>query len=259
VDCRVGSTTGRLRCRCPEIQLEQLGHPLRPKSVGSRLLVLLAAAVIALSAAVGAQTLGRTPAARGAAPAPATAPKKVAPEMTCPTPLGIGIKTKIAFCDVMAGRDPAEGIVITLPPHRGPVTLTFDLHNRETYSEEQVKANRAYARYTAVIGALTMDNTLISLAAIQSEFRNAADLVDRIGGGAGPAGLKAVAPTGTEHIMLTIPEREDKVSILGEKLTVERDGTTATYASPGRPIAVIREVMIEYRPGPPPRPARGRR
>ena len=59
---------------------------------------------------------------------------------------------------------------------------------------------------------------------------------------------------GTEHIMLTIPEREDKVSILGEKLTVERDGTTATYASPGRPIAVISEVMIEYRPGPPPRP-----
>src|SRR5207245_8917804 len=87
VDCRVGSTTGRLRCRCPEIQLEQLGHPLRPKSVGSRLLVLLAAAVIALSAAVGAQTRGRTPATRGAAPAPATAPKKVAREMTCPTPL----------------------------------------------------------------------------------------------------------------------------------------------------------------------------
>ena len=50
-------------------------------------------------------------------------------------------------------------------------TLTFDLHNRHTYSEEQVRANRAFARYTATIGVLTMDNTLISRAAVQNEFR----------------------------------------------------------------------------------------
>ena len=49
--------------------------------------------------------------------------------MSCPTPLGIGVRTKLVFCDVMTGRDPAEGIIITFPPHRGPVTLTFDLHN----------------------------------------------------------------------------------------------------------------------------------
>jgi len=41
------------------------------------------------------------------------------------------------------------------------------------------------------------------------------------------------------------------VSILGEKLTVERLDGTATYSSPGRPIAVISNVMIEYRPLPP--------
>ena len=41
------------------------------------------------------------------------------------------------FCDVMSGRDPAAGILIPLPPHRGPVTLSFDLHNRHTYSEER--------------------------------------------------------------------------------------------------------------------------
>ena len=40
------------------------------------------------------------------------------------------------FCDVLTGRDPAGGIIITLPPHSGPVTLSFDLHNRHTYSEE---------------------------------------------------------------------------------------------------------------------------
>ena len=220
-----------------------------------RTTVLLMFVLFGTSDSAAPQTRRRAT-TRRAPPPPAL--KTVAPEMSCPTPLGTGIRTKLVFCDVMTGRDPAEGIIITFPPHRGPVTLTFDLHNRETYSEEQVKANRAYARYTAVIGALTMDNTLVSRAAIQSEFRRAADLIDRVGGGAGPAGLKAVAPTGVEHITLSIPESEQKVSILGEKLTVERaDGNPATYSSPGRPIAVISNVMIEYRPGPPPRtPAR---
>jgi hypothetical protein len=86
---------------------------------------------------------------------------------------------------------------------------------------------------------------------VQSEFRTAKDLVERIGGGAGPGGLKAVAPTGTEPITIAIPAAEDEVSILGEKLTVERiEGSPATYSSPGRPIAVISNVKIEYRPGP---------
>src|SRR5262249_41374412 len=102
---------------------------------------------------------------------------------------------------------------------------------------------------------LTTDNTLISRAAIQSEFRNATDLVDRIGGGAGPGGLKAGAPTGTEHITITIPEREEKVSLLGEKLTVERPDGSPRYPSPGRPIAVVSNVMIEYYPAPPPKPS----
>jgi hypothetical protein len=169
------------------------------------------------------------------------------------------VKTKANFCDVLTGRDPAGGILITLPPHKGPVTLTFDLHNRQTYSEEQVQAHRAYARYTATIGIFTMDNTLISRAAVQNEFRTGADLVDRISGGAGPGGVKAVAPTGTETISVTIPESESEVSVLGEKLTVERVDGTATYASLGRPIAVLSDVKIEYRPGPPPKPAKKKR
>lgn len=176
--------------------------------------------------------------------------------MMCPAPLGIGVSTKVSFCDVMTGEDPAAGVLIAMPPHTGPVTLTFNLHNRHTYSEEQVKANRAYSRYTATIGVLTMDNHLIGRAVVQSEFRNISDLIDRIGGGAGPVGVKAVAPTGSESISITIPELEDQVSILGEKLSQERivDGGPTSYASPGRPIAVISNVMIEYRPAPPPKP-----
>ena len=207
---------------------------------------LLAAGFLALLVIpVFAQT--RRPARR-----PPTPPvlKKIAPEMVCPAPLGTGVKTNQAFCDLMTGRDPAAGILVKLPPHRGPVTLTFDLHNRHTYSEEQVKAGRAFTRYTATIGVLTMDNTLISRAVVQNEFRTAADLVDRVGGGAGPGGVKAVAPTGTESISIVIPDTEDEISILGEKLTVERADGNATYTQPGRPIADISNVMIEYRPGP---------
>lgn len=211
--------------------------------------------VLTASPDVGvAQT--RRAAPRRAAPPPAL--QTEAPQIICPAPLGAGVKTDLTFCDVMTGRDPAGGILITFPPHRGPMTLTFDLHNRHTYSAEQVKDPRlAFSRYVAGIGVLTMDNTLVSRAAVESEFRTAADLVDRIGGGAGPAGVKAVAPTGLESITITVPEAENQVSILGEKLTVERADGVATYSSPGRPIAIVSNIQITYRPAPAPRaPAR---
>ena len=171
--------------------------------------------------------------------------------MTCPSPLGTGIRTKLMFCDVLTGRDPAQGILIKFPPHRGSLILSFDLHNRHTYSEDEMRSKRGFASYTAGIGVLTLDNTLISRAAVASEFRKAEDLVDRISGGAGPGGVKAVAPVGAEPVAIEIPADIDDVSILGEKLTVVRaDGVPATYAAPGRPIAIISNVMVEYTPGP---------
>src|SRR5262249_21715772 len=199
------------------------------------------ALALVLAAPVSAQT--RKPGQKPAAP-PAAAPKKVAPDTTCPTPLGVGVKTHLSFCEVMAGRDPAGGVLVQVPPHKGPATLPCDLHNLHTYSEEQVRAKRAFARYTATIGVLTMDNTLISRAVVQNEFRAASDLVDRVGGGAGPGGVKAVAPTGTEPVSIEIPEGELQVSLLGEKLAVERIDGAATYSQAGRPIAVISNVML---------------
>ena len=210
-----------------------------------------AIAIALLVAAPASAQTRRTP-ARKAPPPPVT--KTVAPDIVCPTPLGVGVKTKLAFCEVMAGRDPAAGVLIAVPLHKGPATLTFDLHNLHTYSEEQVRAKRGFARYTATIGVLTMDNTLISRAVVQNEFRTAADLVDRVGGGAGPGGVKAVAPTGIESVSIAIPEGETEVSLLGEKLTVDRVDGSATYAQAGRPIAVVSNVMLEYTPGPPPKP-----
>ena len=208
--------------------------------------------IVVLSVTLSAQTRRPPVARKPPAPQP---PVKEAADVICPTPLGIGVNTKLDFCDVMSERDPTAGIIVRFPDHKGPVTLTFDLHNRHTYSEEQVKANRAYSRYTATVGVLTMDNTLITRAVVQNEFRKVTDFVDRIGGGAGPGGIKAVGPTGTESVSVVVPEEDTEVAILGEKVTVERLDGNATYSSPGRPVAIVSNIMVEYRPAPPPKPA----
>jgi len=236
-----------------------------------RLTALCIAALIVEASGVGpafsrttvyaqTRTAPRTPARRTPArPAPLP-PLKTEPVMImCPNPLGEGVRTKLMFCDVLTGRDPMDGILVDLPPHVGNVTITFDLHNRHMYSEELIKSNRAYRRYTATIGVLTMDNTLVSRAVVQSEFRTAGDLVDRIGGGAGPGGVKAVAPTGSEPISIEIPETENRVSILGEKLAVERIDGVDNFTLPGQPVAIISNVMLQYRPAPPKRAPAPRR
>jgi hypothetical protein len=95
-----------------------------------------------------------------------------------------------------------------------------------------------------------------------NEFRSAADLVDRISGGSGPAGLKAVAPTGSEAISIKVPAEEQSVSILGEKLNVVRVDGVDNFTASGRPVALISNVRITYTPAPPkpgPKPAPTRR
>ena len=101
-----------------------------------------------------------------------------------------------------------------------------------------------------------MDNTLISRAVVQNEFRTGS----RSGGPhrrrRRAGGVKAVAPTGTEPISITIPEAEEQVSILGEKLTVERlDGTATYYVSRAVRSPSSATCMIEYQPAPPPKAA----
>ena len=222
-------------------------------------LVLVALALALVAAPVQAQTK-KTPArrpaparkapARPAAPVPLT---RVPATLVCPSELGDGVTTKRRFCDVLTGLDPRAGVVITVPPHRGPVTLSFEVHNRHTYSAELVTKKQGYRHYTATIGVLLMDGTLIDRAVVDSEFRTERDLYDRVGGGAGPGGVKAVAPTGAEFVQFTLPEGTLEASILGERLTVVRPDGTEQFTAPGRPVATISNVMLEYRPGPPPK------
>ena len=221
---------------------------------------IVVALMLLLATAAGSGVHAQRATTRGRAAAPAT--RTEAAMFGCPSLLGEGVQTKRSFCDVLTGRDAADGIIIKLPPHTGPVTLKFDLHNRHTYSDELIKANRAYRRYTATIGVLTADNTLLTRAVVQNEFRTPVDLVDRVSGGAGPGGVKAVAPTGSEPITVIIPATEESVSILGEKLAVIRaDGpdNPDNFTAPGRPIAIISNATLDYRPAPARRaPARRR-
>lgn len=223
-----------------------------------RIIVAVALALLAVpSHAQTKKAPARRPAPARKAPArPATPPPltRVPATMVCPSELGDGLATRRRFCDVLTGLEPQSGIVVTLPPHTGPVTLSFELHNRHTYSAELVQRKLAYRHYTATIGVLLPDMTLIDRVVIDSEFRTEKDLYDRIAGGAGPGGMKAVAPTGAEFVQLTIPATATELSILGEKLTEVRPDGTSVFTSPGRPVATISNVMIEYRPGPAPRP-----
>ena len=46
-------------------------------------------------------------------------------DYACPSFLGPGNNTGRSFCDVLTGREPAGGIIVTIPPERGETTLTF--------------------------------------------------------------------------------------------------------------------------------------
>jgi hypothetical protein len=207
------------------------------------LLILMTGAVAAAEAQQRRRQPARTSRAKPAPVRAKTEPAKV----TCPESLGTGVKTGASYCFVLAGRDPAEGVLVTIPAHTGTATLSFDLHNRHTYSEEQTRAGRGFAKYTAMIGVLTMKGELLDRAAVQTEFRTAKDVHERIAGGAGPGGTKAVTPVGAERVTIDIPAGINQVSLLGEVL----DAITAAgreTAAPGRPVAIVSNVTVEYRP-----------
>ena len=182
-------------------------------------------------------------------PVPPPPPKVEPAPVKCPELLGTGLKTGASYCFVLAGREPAQGVLVTIPPHAGPATLMFDLHNRHTYSDEDIRFGRGFAKYTAVVAVLTMKSELLDRGAVQSEFRTGRDLYERVSGGAGPGGVKAVAPIGREEITIAIPAGIEQVSVLGEVL----DATTTAgreTATPGRTVAIISNVRVEYRPAP---------
>lgn len=168
-------------------------------------------------------------------------------EVRCPEVLGVGVTTNVPFCDVLIQSDPTLAITVVLPSRRGEATLSFDLHNRHTYSENEVRAGRAYTRYLAEVAVATAAGDILARRYVLSEFRAASDLVDRVGGGAGPQGMKAIAPAGVERVFVPVPAGVERVVIAGQHLDVRRfDQTTDEVRTVGRAIAVISNAQIEY-------------
>src|SRR5436190_13739219 len=200
-----------------------------------RYVSVIAVVALLMSASHADAQRRRTPARK---PAPLPPPKVEPAQIKCPEPLGVGVKTGASYCFVLAGRDPAEGVRVPIPKHVDAAAVLFDLHNRHTYSDEDIRGGRGFAKYTAVVAVLTMKGELLDRGAVQTEFRSAGDLYERVSGGAGPGGVKAVAPLGSEAIRVAIPANIDEVSILGEVL----DATTVAgreTATQGRTVAII--------------------
>ncbi len=167
-------------------------------------------------------------------------------EVECPSVLGIGVDTDRTYCDVQIGDEIADGIIVRIPPHRGPATVTFTLHGRHTYSEDEVARGRGYARYLAAAAVASAEEVL-ARPVVLAEFHGARDLVDRVRGGAGPGGIKAVAPVGAEGIRVIVPSNVTEISIVGLELEVRRVDSRETHIARGRAIAVISDVHVEYR------------
>ena len=191
-----------------------------------------AAAVVAVAAAVvstGAQSRRVEPA-----------------EVQCPSELGIGVDSDRTYCDVQIGDEIADGIIVRIPPHRGPATVTFTLHGRHTYSEDEVARGRGYARYLATAAVASAEEVL-ARPVVLAEFHGAFDLVDRVRGGAGPGGVKAVAPVGAERIRVIVPSDVTEISIVGLALEVRRFDGEETETELGRAIALVSGVDVDYR------------
>ena len=181
----------------------------------------------------------------GAALTAAAAPaNKFVTEFQCPSDLGKGVKSKRAFCDITASTDPAKGASLRIPPHAGPSTLRFDLHNRFAVAGKTLP----FARASALVAVLNANSgAVIDRAAVVSELHAELDLFDRIIG-TGPGGTKTIAPGRPQPATVTIPASVSAISIAGIRVELTTKAGSEVFSSPGRPVAIISNLRLEYRP-----------
>jgi hypothetical protein len=221
--------------------------------IRARVPLLIVLGAWALAAADGrAQT-------RSTAPPPPVA-KKAVTDATCAAELGVGTKTKRRFCDVVITRTAAESVTMKIPAHAGGAVLQFDLHNRFDVST-RVLSPILFARHVATIAVVRATGAVIERASVLGEFRVAADAFDRVeggsvgtgaaaGGAAGaPGSVIAVAPGQPLPIRVAIPAGLTSVGIVGIQLAATgKTGAKEVFETPGRPIAVVSNLRIEYTP-----------
>ena len=189
---------------------------------------------------------GLVSAQRSAAQRPAS--RRVTTAFKCAADLGVGVKTKRRFCDVVIAASGAESVAMTIPAHTGTATLMFDLHNRFTVPPESVDVARAFVRQVAVVGIVRANGQLVDRAAVAREFRRPEDVFDRIGGGGAAGDLKTVTPGPPQPVRVTIPAGVSAIGIVGVRLDETRLLTRGSSEAPGRPIAIVSALRVEYTP-----------
>jgi hypothetical protein len=166
----------------------------------------------------------------------------------CAVELGGGEQSRRRFCDVVIAARGGDSIRMVIPAHDGPAVLQMDLHNRFTIPAAGVAPADAFERHSAVVAVVAGDGAVLERASVTREFRTVQDLFDRIGGGARPGGVKSVAPGGAESVRVTVPAGIDEIGVVGVRLHVLSRRVDDTFAAPGRPVAIVSNLRIEYHP-----------
>jgi hypothetical protein len=164
----------------------------------------------------------------------------------CASNLGQGVKTSRYFCDVIVAPTGKDSVSMTIPAHAGASTLHFQLHPRFEVPPTDETPAVAYRRQTAFVAVVGPTGTVIDQAAVSGEFRVSGDLFDRMTG-AGPGGLKVVAPGAPVPVRVVIPANVSAIGIVGLRVVVETRFGQRAFPEQGQPVAIVSDWRIEYR------------
>ncbi len=203
---------------------------------------------IAIVAIVTSVLSGAVEAQRGGKAGTKSSDRQLTTELSCAADLGLGVKSKRQFCDVMIAATGSGSVSVKIPPRTGPATVMFDLHNRFTVMAGVVDPGQAFVKYAALAAVVRPNGQVIGRAAVLQEYRTAQDLFDRIGGGGRPTGLKAVAPGQPQAVKVVVPAGVDTVGIVGVRLEATTKDGSAVYENAARPIAIVSNLRVEYIP-----------
>ena len=199
----------------------------------------LAASAVVAAASDSAQAGGQ----QKPAPRPE---KRTSTAFTCAADLGTGVASRRRFCDVIVASVAADSVSVTIPPHTGTATLMFDLHNRFTVPAGPVDPAQAFTRHTAVVAVIRQTGDVIGRAAVARDYRTPNDLFDRIAGAARGSAPKGIAPGAPMPSQITIPAGVGVVGIVGSRLEEWRPAGRGAFDQPGRPIAIVSNVRVDY-------------
>jgi hypothetical protein len=173
-------------------------------------------------------------------------PGDITSAFSCAADLGVGLKSRRKFCDLIISSSAKDGVMMTIPAHTGPTTLMFDLHNRYTPPAPGASPAQVYAKHTAIVSILDQSGAEVSKAAVSRELRTEVDIFDRVAGGAGPGGAIAVAPGRPEAIVLRLPESVTSIAVVGVSLEITSLAEQGAFSTAGRPVAIGSNFRIEY-------------